>query len=928
MAIQYHTIRLGAVRVKEQHKLPAQQFYALKFPETAQDLIKSLVAQRERRYNEPVSIPIASLNAALRAIIPGLIYIDKIWEEFWLYSRGEIPINKLLVILSHWLDTEFPDQNPNRRKNGITVEQRQAVMELLSNNLQWESVTLKMESWKTFPNGTANINENSNSFILLPDIIATELSKPDLKFKFDDKTIQFYRCSPMTRPGAELISWPPESDNKKVKSYYSIVLRLTVKTVPFQPYPQLQCDMITRRWCSLEKTGLLSGGQASSVYIRTQVKWGEEINPYGYTEYFQVAPMVWKGEAKWANNLAKLLYPIISRSDTPDKITPDKILANPVKYLNITDSPNICITYKDGMKTKHEVGKGFPPNNYRQLMEQIALFFKDKWELINYHRLNSTIKPKKSDRLYEFNLPKPDGISWTMDISKIEEYEKEAKRLREAIRNCIGKELTIEIWYIHESTLDALIKAVCYCLGLTTSTENTYNFPDIDLTVTIRPQPIGKLAERLPLSTETEQKPTSEQREDAIKTRMGEIAQAIKDMPPITGKVGVLVELYDENHWKHKWIDPKAAIRLGFAQEKIDRLSQFIAPKHEKVKHEYEKRAKEKGRELNKKERKEINDLQNELVQKAISSVLDILRSLGVQIAPPRIVIPSVTLPDPITYVALWLVSRTGKTSAHGKQQLIPCMVKMRSDSQTIEATFNGLSKWLPYDEALVKLNKLGKSITGDNKQKSSEIKRFIRRMLQSKELRGKDTLLLCDAQNIRRYWKWLQDSEISPEGLVFGAESPQLIPNLRVVRVREDEETPNWYALHDTDKQKVKLFDDLVDLETLATSTSGLFYTESNDRIFLSIGEKHPTMSNISHYSSKSKEPQKNWTHPQIVELTVACIQPGDKPEHWAIVTHQLRQMALQYKSPLSRPIVLHLAAQMADYVLMVDEESSEEET
>ncbi|AOW98997.1 hypothetical protein BJP34_05645 [Moorena producens PAL-8-15-08-1] len=907
---EYNTIRLGAFRVKEQHQLPAQQFYALKFPELAKDLIKSLVAQRDSRLNKPVRIPISSLNAALRVIIPALIYIDKIWEEFWLYSRGEIPINQLLVILSHWLDTEFPDQNPNRRKNGITFEQRQAVMEVLCNNLQWESVTLETDSWQTFPNGTANITENSNSFILLPDIIATELSKPGVTFKLDDKTIQFYRCSPMTRPGAELISWPPESYRYKQRIYYySIALQLTVQTVPFQPYPQLQCDLITRRWCSLEKTGLLSEGQASSVYIRTQVKWGKAINPDGDTEYFQVAPMVWKGEATWANNLAKLLAEV-----NPLPYTPKQILANPVQALNIDDSPNICITYKDGMNPKHKVGKGFPPNDYRQLMEQIALLLKDNWESINYQRFKYNINSKVSAE--PFDLPKPDGISWTIANSKkLKNYEKEAKRLPKAIGNCIGKELTIEIWYIHESTLDALRKAVCYCLGLTISTENTDNFsdithhfPDIDLTLTIRSQPIGKLAEPLPLSTDNN-KTISQKRKDAIKICMGEIAETIKDMPPTTGKVGVFVELYDENHWKSKWTDPKAAIRLGFAQEKIDRVSQFIAPNHEEFNNT-------------------TQQLQNQLVQKAISSVLDLLRSLGVQITPPRIVIPSVTLPDPITYVALWLVSRTGKTSAHGKQQLIPCMVKMRSDSQSIEATFNGLSKWLPYDEALVKLNKLGKSITGDDKQKSSEIKRFIRGMLQRKELRGKDTLLLCDAQNLRRYWKWLQDSEISQEGLVFGLESPQLIPNLRVVRVREDEESPNWYALHDTDKQKVKLFYDLVDLEKLATSTYGLFDTKSNDRIFLSIGEKASTMSKISHDSSKFKKPKENWTHPQIVELTVACIQPGDKPEHWAIVTHELRQMALQYNSPLARPIVLHLAAQMPDYVLMVDEESSEEET
>ncbi|WP_414623741.1 RNaseH domain-containing protein [Calothrix sp. CCY 0018] len=996
MSAQYNKIRLCAFQLK--HDLPEKQFYALKFPQEAKDLIKNLVAVRDNRSNNKVSIPITSLNAALRASIPGLIYIGKIWEKFWLYSPAKIPTDKLLVIFSHWLDTEFPDENPSKPKKGITYDQREAVMRVLlsPNNFKWESVTLKTELWKQFDNGTADITEDADSFILLPDILATQLSDPDLKFKLDDETIQFYRCAPSEGGGAELISFPPlpHTHNKR-NYYYSIVLTLKVQTVPFQPYPQLQCDMSIRRWCSMNDTRLLLGGQASSVYIRTKVKWGEKINPYGYTEYFQIAPLVWKGEPKWDNNLASLLDKF-----NPLSYTPQEILANPIQSLNIQDIPNICITYKDGIIPGHKVGKGLPPKNRRQLIEQIALSLKDDWELINYERFQYKINTKKSAKI--FDLPKPDGTSWTMGVPKRrkaeseeqfktryenllkkqeldknkllqkkvsessekfqvkydkllkkqesertsfskkeaetdEEFEVryenllaqfaeklslEGKRLCEAIRNCIGKELTIEIWYINSSTRDALIKAVWYCLGLKTSTANTHKFPDIDLTVTIRTQAIGKLAERLPLSTDNKKKPTSGPREKAINIRMDEIAEIVNKMPPVTGRVGVLVELYGENHWKPEWTDPQAAIRLGFAQEKIDRVSKFIVPEHEEVKNKYEKLAKEKGRELNNRERNEIKELQEELPQKAITSFLDLLRSLGVQIAPPRIVIPSATLPDSINYVGLWLVDRTSKTSAHGKQQLIPIMVKMRSDSQIIEATFNGLSNWIPYDEALRKINTEGISITGDNNELKREIKGFLKRMLQSKELRGKDTLLLCDAQNIRRYWTWLQDKQISQEGVVFGTESPQLMPKLSVVRVRQDGETPEWYALHNTKKQKVKLFDNLVELEQISVATEGLFYLDNNERIFLSIGEKSNTMPKEKLDFSKFDKPQLHWSNPAILELTVACIQPGDKPEHWAILTHELRRMALQYKDTLARPIVLHLAAQMADYVLMVSEE------
>lgn len=997
---KYNKIRLCAFRLK--HNLPAKNFYALKFPETVKDSLKNLVAERDSRPKDKVGIPITSLNEALRASIPGLIYIGKIWDKNWLYSPVEIPIDKLSVIFSHWLDTEFPDEHPNKRKKGITFDQRQAVMQQLSNpnNFKWEMVTLETELWKKYANGTANITENADGFILLPDILATQLSDPNLKFKLSDETIQFYRCAPIEGAGAELISWPPLSyTENKHTYYYSIVLTLKVQTVPFQPYPQLQCDMSIRRWCSRNDTGLLPGGQASSVYIRTKLQWGEGLNPYGYTEYFQVAPLVWKGEPKWNNNLAGLLAQF-----NPLPYTPEQILANPTQALNFSNIPNICVTYKDGIIPGHKVGKGLPPTNRRQLAEQIALLLKNDWELIEDERFNYQINTKQSAQI--FDLPKPDGTSWTMGIPKRKKaeseeqfkdrydkflikqelerdklkskynvseeqfkarYEKllikqeserntfhkkedetdeefkirydnlleefteklrsESKRLCEAIRNCIGKELTIEIWYINESTRDALIKAIWYCLGLKTATTGIHNFPDIDLTVTIRTQEIGKLAERLALSTDKTKKPTSKQREEAIKSRKAEVAKTVNQMQPVTGKVGVLVELYGENHWKPEWTDPLAAIRLGFVQEKIDRVSKFLVPEHEELKKEYEKTAKDKGRELNRHEQNEINRLQEELPQKAITSFLDLLRSLGVQIAPPRIVIPSAILPEPLTYVGLWLVNRTSKTSAHGKQQLIPVMVKMRSDSQTIEATFNGLSDWIPYDEALRKINSKGTSITGDNNELKKEIKGFIKRMLQTKELRGKDTLLLCDAQNIRRYWTWLQDTQISQDGIVFGTESPQMMSKLRVVRVRQDGETPEWYALHDQEKQKVKLFDNLLELEQISVATEGLFNTNSNERIFLSIGQKSNTMPKEKRDFSKLDKPQLHWSNPAILELVVACIQPKDEPWHWAVLTHELRRMALQYKDTLARPIVLHLAAQMGDYVLMVDEDSSEDE-
>ncbi len=71
----------------------------------------------------------------------------------------------------------------------------------------------------------------------------------------------------------------------------------------------------------------------------------------------------------------------------------------------------------------------------------------------------------------------------------------------------------------------------------------------------------------------------------------------------LPGKVGVWFELYGKEYYnRYPWCDPKNAIRLGFADIGIG--SQFITP-----------------------ERKSYH-------QKAISSFIDLLRFLGVRLAP------------------------------------------------------------------------------------------------------------------------------------------------------------------------------------------------------------------------------------------------------------------------------------------------------
>lgn len=959
----YPTIRLCTFKAKCDW-LP-QEFYVMDFPEKAKEVIRRITAKRDKTPIDKTTLPVKSLYKALR-LAPGLIHIGKVSpkeNEFWLYSPHPLPEKTLSAVLSYWIDTEFPDEPSKKGKLGIPFEERQLVMSYLTpDKLIWERREVSYTNqFALHPNRTANLS--GNDFVLLPHILATELSKPELEFEVDGEKLQFFRCVPSKGQGAELISWPPLHPTIDEQTYYySIVLTLNIIQEPGLHYPRFDVTPSIRRWLSINNSEL-SKNHASNAYIRAKLNWGKGLNPNDWTEYFLNCQMVLKkGVADWDENLANLLKSLEILS-----IEPKEILNNPSAALE--GKPNIGITYKEGMKPKHKVAKGLPTTNTHQLLSQIADVLKDYWQPIDCQRedyktdkqssqffdlkkpeknFDEPIIRKKAETAKQFEARKKrllgkqetelkrcvkkkreaesdyqtrreellknqelERLSWqpepeeTEDVFQLrleqfyEERSGEQSTLRRAIRSSVGEHLTIWIWYISEENLVERLKAIKYCLGLPDAAPGSYSFPE-DLTVTICVNEVAGLAERLGLSPES--KPNSTEREKAIKKRRGEIAALVQPTKSkLLGKVGIWFELYDKKHWKFvekdkegkenekkyllaPWGDPKRAIRLGFADERF--VSQFITPNNKNY------------------------------CQKAICSFIDLLRSLGVRMAPSHITLPNVDKDTPINEVGLWLVNRTSETSADGKPQTIPVIVKMSSLTAEISAIFPGLESWIPYDEALTRINQEGEGLTNDDKGKA-KIRTFIQQTLNKKELRGKPTLLYCQAQNIRQQWTWLQDTQISVNGLSFAErENPVFedFPNLRVLRLRSGNETPEWYGM---DGEKVSGF------------ITGLFKNPDNDRVFYSIGNKSITMSDIPKDLSRINKPEKAWAHPSIVEIAIGYYQEDDKDNllDLAAIAHESRKGVLQYEDFLEVPRVLHYAKQMADYVLMLDDDDESDD-
>lgn len=894
----YRTIRLCSFKLKSD--IPPQEFYVMNFPDEAKQVIRKLTAKRDRTLIKQTNLPVKSLDKALR-LASGLIHIGNVSPksgQFWLYSPYPLPERMLSAILSHWVDIEFPNEPINRRKIGISLEERRLVMEYLSaKNLVWEKKEISYTSnFNTHSNGTASLT--GNDYILLPYILAAELSKPEFKFDLNGKSLQFYRA---IGRGTDLISWEPLTYTDSGKTYYySIVIKLSLILEPGLPYPRLDITPSIRRWLSINDSQL-SNEHGSNAYIRTQLNWGQALNPDDYTKYFISCRMISKNhQPNWDENLAKLLQNLDVLS-----VAPQQILANPSVALK--SKTNIGLLYKDGMEPEHLVAKGLPTLNTYKLLNQIGNVLKDYLEPIYCQRQSNPIsKQRRKQKIKQlsqyFDLKKPEKSFDEPLRRKKEETEgafqfrlqqfaqdltvKQAN-LRKAILSCVGKHLTIWIWYIKEDNLKERLKAIQHCLGLPNNVLESYfspnkvlesySFPE-GLTIHIRLQEAASLAQRLNLSTKY--KPNSTERKKATEERIRLITDTVEPVKSeLVGKVGVWFELYGKEFWKkYPWGDPKNANRLGFVAAGMG--SQFITP-----------------------ERKDYH-------QRAISGFIDLLRFLGVRMTPSHIQLPGVEEDTPINEVAVYLINRTSKTSSHGKPQSIPLMVKMSSLTAETSAIFPGLESWVPYDEASIRINKEGCSFT-DDAQGKARIRTFIEQTLNKKELKGKPTILYCDAQNLRHAWTWLQDTEISANGLSFAErENPVFVsmPGLRVIRCRSGDETAEWYG---------------IDSDQVSGFATGIFKNPDNDRVFQSIGTKSVTMRNIPKDLSRIENPEKFWQHPSIVEMTIGYCQEDDNFLDLAAIAHESRHGVLQYEDFLKRPRVLHYATQMTDYVLMLDDDN-----
>lgn len=728
------------------------EYYALKFPELWKHNLKKVYADSRNRPVDKTNLPHKDLNKAIRALVPDVVSIHRNlgWRDSpWLRSSSAAASPQAMrIILQQWA----------RKTLGSVKSEdlRPILAQLTPEMLQWQKETVNLTDWTVNPNGTTQKTDESQ-FTMLPDYIASILAQPDAIFELKDQSFGFLRI-PIApgNSGAELMSWPPQratfgKGSKAKFHYFSILVTITVQTVPFDPKPYIHIDLGVRRWVSVEDSRIPGGN--TSVYVKSSVPWIDGIDQL---PSFQVASIRWANTGKeapelvWGNYLVDILNQLNPKLTFP---TPMELKANPTDYLTRDTELNAGIVYRNGIKPNHEVGAGLMPGDRKPLIEQIAGRLASQFQLVDTHeRAYKSVRPK--------NI-------FTEDREKAKVKMREENLLEarhDAIRECVDNKVGFEIHYQKEETKAEFIKQLEEMLGIAISDNLPAELQPSGVTILIDAKPIGKLVDKLILDKDVSNET------DRIYRSIDERAEQIKDALEVTDISTIsFIEIADKDAFESDE-DPKKSIRHGFA--KTGRLTQFIN-----------------------------RDSAQSLEQRVKRCLLDGFRQLGVN----QLAFNQGILPVQANYVGLWLIYMSKEKNPASVDRYIPVFTLIEPSTYEVLARVPGINEWLPYRELLLEISSTENVIGFDRRNKALP---FIQQVIEQELVAEGDTILMCLAQNMRRAWSWLQDQNIVFDKIAFGDEKLRAIQDfegLRIVRIRssQNHETPEWYAVDEDNDEK-----------------------------------------------------------------------------------------------------------------------------
>ncbi|WP_157849772.1 MULTISPECIES: pPIWI_RE module domain-containing protein [Streptomyces] len=942
MPVNYECVRTGVWLPATPGTSMVGRYRALPFPEHWQTVVMDLCNAGRGPGSEPYrTVPTVRFEQVVQALVPDLLVMPRPYPRhrgdkpgYWLYASEDaaepIPPAVFDTLVNYWLADLRPE--PERR-----AELRAARTRLADCPPRWDTVEHELVDCPVTAGGTAA--PLPHQFLLSTDRLARRIldlgpythGGGDLRFRVVPRSV-FDR-------GAQLVSQALPYDTGRRTSWYSVVLDITLQTVPFDPLARFHLHWSIRRWATRvnARTGRihLPHGRKSTVLLRPRVPY---LAGAPSSERYAVARVErrwseggdWQGA--WVNGgPTGILRGITLGEPFPEA---DEVLSNPEAFLLGEFRAGVVHSTAMG---EHDVKAGLMSHQRSQLTE---------WA-------EQALPPgmRSAPPLVRTRKAGPKPINATSKAGKqTERAEQErcrAERRRLAVAyaaSCLGEPAasdqppTLEVRLLWQSPAlrQAAIGALAGHLGLPEAggdvTEAGFaaarpGSPVVvewftpELTVRLRCLPlIHGMADGLALP-ERGRRPR-DLVTAAVHTRRMQAAAWLREDATRAEPGLALVEIDRAADYPSMDHDPKFALRLGCADAGF--VTQFtVVPK--KVGH---------------------YDSVKNLAHRVLMAWDDGLRQLGVRVHPEHGL--GDRLPPSLRYAAVWLVQKN-RTSRSRWAAHVPVAVLVTpggggSGLARIQGWDpdgdDGAGTWISYPAMLLKLVRqaevrptvpaprseaepLGRPARHrDRQQRQTE--EWLQGVRDS--LRRQDVLLLVHAQNARRHWTWIQDGAVERDRIRDGqAPARRLAAELRLVRVRDRDgrETPQWWGVHPEAGPN--------------GLPAHLWKSESErlSRVFYSTTAK-PVQFKSSAVEADKLAPRPLRAGPRRGELTTDVGKPGwspmlleiavlgcdegcgDDPESLALAVHQLRQ-APDYPEALALPLPLHLARLGQEYVLPI---------
>jgi hypothetical protein len=927
-----------AFHVVEQNMNPS--LVCMSFPEEWRGPLNELANLKNgRRADHPNTFPIYSLNAAIAAFTPQLFITPNQAfrsNEPWLLATEEIRPDKILRIVHAWLAEQYS------ASEDLAEAYDNAHQAIREEDLKWKPFHFTLTQ-SPHPNGTANIG--SLNYAILPAFVANSIVKRGIKLK-----VQGHECGlvrvPISNGGAELQTWPPveyTEEGTRRRAAYSYIITITLQTLVGSDRPRIHFSYGVRRWridpLQTQEALYLPNNEGRTVYIRHP----QPLRGIPYSSHFTQATLevVSRNNQRipvWRENLAEIAARIGVWLPQPKELT-----ASPEGFLFPVNDDGVVAAIVEKTPRYHPVGAGMGLEEREAITIAIATQASDLLSIVpRLERSKVTLSRQRNQTMLGSDLR---GIPVETRL--------------QAVKETIGSEFVIEIYYQTEACRDQLIESIHSLLtgerpdleeidtdDDTSSEEiqaiqlqqflsfdtneigekvvseqkskktkrkrlaperpnvNTEEDHDILLPdggyIRVSPIELGSIGEMLPEPSQADQQKRGEYKRRETQRRAQKIANELgstNDVPTLA-----LIELPNfqdpQNSQRRSSVglrDPKIAIRLGMAQ--TGRITKFTTGQFRS-----DQKAEKSGRSQWSAE---------ELLRKRCeNAVLEGLRQMGyipasIAVTPPT----GHSFPEEMTVVGVRMLRLTRRRT--NKPVYLPVVTIF--DSKT-----PGVHAWLPDDH--IGVRSFYQAMLDITRFKDRDVAHFQQEKMlarldmflttQLPEIFGRNIVILVEAQNMRSFWPALQNGNITTDALSIRRNaSPipigNLQPRFRLIRLRTTErsETPQWYTPNASPGRDYM---------------SGLFRESGVERTFYNIAVKPKTQGKGRR--GKQQDPSEQYAIPSMLEIFVAIQQPDDNDEAWALAIHTWRRMSYLSGGDMTLlPIPLQWAQRMDRYAEVI---------